>query len=525
MQPSAVFDKISTVPSLLTLRKRSELLLFMVMFVSTLATAPLLIVGGMTVGFGLTIGILLALVIAVLVVRWPVIGMMVIAGCAVLIEETPLKLANIFTDHLYIYYWPPSLEGLIERPIGFFFLFVLFVVICHRLAKRKTFLAGGPLIVPFVLFLLCVAWGIIHGLTSGGDLKIVVVEVRPFWYLFESYLLAYNVITRKEHIKAFFWIIILAAGIKGLQGCYLVFVVLHGSLAGHDEIMAHEDSFFFAALLLLIVLFSLHYRYRAQLWAALIELPVVVIALVANQRRADYVALLLGLAIAWLLIFWVKPKARKRLVIALIMTVVVGGAYVVAFANSSGTFGSPAHSIIAVFDPGKDDARDIASNLYRQIENYDLEYTTKQSPIYGYGFGKQFLTPVPLTDISSDDEYYLFIPHNNIYWIWMRLGAIGYLVFWYLIAMLVIRGCLIVRRLRDPYLQMVGIYVIAVTFIEITVAFADYQLFFYRNVIYFGLLTGMLMKLPALDQYESKEVVVDEHSSGFTESAVTNVGS
>jgi hypothetical protein len=44
--------------------------------------------------------------------------------------------------------------------------------------------------------------------------------------------------------------------------------------------------------------------------------------------------------------------------------------------------------------------------------------------------------------------------------------------------------------------------VICMTCMEIIVAFADYQLFFYRNVIYIGLLAGILMKLPELDEDE-----------------------
>ncbi len=55
---------------------------------------------------------------------------------------------------------------------------------------------------------------------------------------------------------------------------------------------------------------------------------------------------------------------------------------------------------------------------------------------------------------------------------------------------------------HDRYLQMVAIYVICMTCMEIIVAFADYQLFFYRNVIYIGLLAGILMKLPELDEDE-----------------------
>jgi len=120
----------------------------------------------------------------------------------------------------------------------------------------------------------------------------------------------------------------------------------------------------------------------------------------------------------------------------------------------------------------------------------------------GLGFGKQFLQPIPLPDISTLDQYYLYIPHNTIYWVWMRLGPIGYLAFWYLIGAIIVRGCLIARRLRDRYLQLIAIYIVGVTFMEVIVAFADYQLYFYRNVIYLGLLAGILMKLPAFDKKE-----------------------
>ena len=125
-----------TVSDLLIMSKRNDVLLFIVIFAAVFSLTPLFVLGGLTVGFGLVLGIAASLASAALIVRWPLAGVYIAAGCAVLSEEAPLP-TPILTDRLYIYYWPPSLEGLIERPIGFLFLFILFVLVCHRLLKHQ----------------------------------------------------------------------------------------------------------------------------------------------------------------------------------------------------------------------------------------------------------------------------------------------------------------------------------------------------------------------------------------------------
>jgi O-antigen ligase len=491
---------IMTAPELLAVHKRRNVYLFIVIFIIMFSLTPLLVLTGVTFGIGLVLGGFVSLIVATLIVRWPLVGFFMVAACAVLVEQYSV-LAPILTDHLYIFYWPPALEGLIERPIGFLFILILLTVACRRLVSRRQPLQGGELLLPFLFYLLCVAGGILHGLTSGGDLKITVVEVRPFWYLFVSYLVAYNLVASKRHIHLFFWIVILSAGVKALQGLYIYLIVLHGNLTGHREVLSHEESFFFVALFILLILFCLYHSYRPQLRMALVVLPFVLIALIANQRRADYLALLVGMAVTWAFIFCLKPRIRGRLVALTFICIVLGTSYIATFSNSTAGFAQPAHAIVSIFQP---DPQLAPSNMYRAIEDYDLKYTVKQDPLLGFGFGKKFLQPIHLHDISAKDQNYLYIPHNTIYWVWMRLGTIGFFALWYLFGVIIIRGCIIARRLRDPYLQLTAIYIVAVTFMEIVVAYADYQLFDFRNVIYLGLLVGILMKLPALDEHERK---------------------
>jgi len=502
IQPPVTAKVLHAASSLELRRRRSDLFLFAILFIGALCFTLLMVFSGAAIGFSLVLAIAAILIIAILVVRWPVVGFFVVLGCALVIDQSPLDLMGN-GPIIYVFYWPPALQGLPDRPIGFFMVFVLLVLIIHALLKRQKLVLGGQLIVPFLFLLLCVAWGTVHGLTSGGNLKIIVNEVRSFWYLFLGYLLAYNLVCSKKHLRYCMWFVIIGAGIKAIVGYYIYAFIIHGDLSTQHEIMAHEESYFWISVLLLIMLFSLHYKYKPQFYVSLALMPFLLISLIANNRRADFVALLAGFAVAWVLIFTVRPKARKMLVTILTIILLLGGAYVAAFYHGQGGFSEPARAVVSVFRP---DPADAASNLYRDVENTDLLYTAKQYPL-GFGFGKPFLEPVPLPDISNSDPVYNLIPHNTIYWVLMRLGPIGYLALWNLFGTIIILGILYARRLKDRYLQLIAIYVVCMVFMEIIVAYADYQLSFYRNVIFVGILIGILMKLPAIDRSDEKDTL------------------
>jgi hypothetical protein len=516
-QSLAISELENTVISLLSSRTRHDTKLFLILFFLLLSLTPLLALWGLSTGLSVVLGILIAPILTIVFIRWPVLALYIVAACAFVIEAESLP-TPIGTDHLYIFYWPPQMEGLIERPIGLLIELALFIWIFHRLVKRQPLLRGGALIRPFVLYILCVLGAVVYGLVSGGNQKVIMVQFRPFWYTLLCYILAYNFVTRKSHVRNFFWLAIVSAGLKGLQGLYIYLILYHGNLEGHDLIMSHEESYFFAALLLLTVIFCLYYRYRPQLIACLCVAPAVLLSLVANQRRTDYIALLVGIAFAWAVIFLLKPKARRALLTGMIIFGTLITIYILIFSHVSGTLGSPARSIIGIFIPTAGDSRDVLSNLYRDYENTDLIYTAKRYPL-GLGFGKTFLQPKSLEStypgVRGDDPYYDYIPHNTIYWVWVDLGPIGFFAFWFLIGSIMIQGCFIARQLKDSYLQVVAIYIIAIAVMEVIVAFADYQLYFYRNVIDLGLLSGLLVKLPILDK-EQKEVQKNESTDDLS---------
>lgn len=481
---------------------------FVAMLAFAVGLTPVMMYTDLRYGLGLALGGLIAIVLLALTLRFPIFGFYALEFAAVVIEENSLA-TPIGTDTLDVFSWPARFAGMPERPIGFYILALLLIIIAAGLATRKaTILRLGPLIIPFLLFLACVVMGIIHGLATGGDFRIIVLEVRPFWYLFTTYLIAYNLITNKRQVITFLWILVLGTWFKGLQGCYIVITALHGHINGSaSEIMAHEQSYFFVMIPLLILLCVLMKRMRTLMWVCIASLPFVVIALLANNRRADYMAFVLGAVTVWILAIRIIVAWRKQLIVWLLITSVVVGMYILVFGNIKTPISAPADSIISVIQPKASDTRDLESNLYRVFEDADLKYTEAQSPILGYGFGKPFLTPSPLPNIVGLDPYYLYIPHNNILWIWMRLGPLGYLAFWYLFGAAIVRGGVIIKRLRDPDLQFVALFAIGSILMEIPLAYGDYQIYFYRNIFITGLLMGILLRLPAIDAKAAVDAV------------------
>jgi O-antigen ligase len=115
---------------------------------------------------------------------------------------------------------------------------------------------------------------------------------------------------------------------------------------------------------------------------------------------------------------------RPMLVALLSVALLVGGsAYVAAFWNKEyGTTAQPARAIRSQIDPS---ARDDSSDLYRDIERYNLVQTIRANRVFGIGFGNQFGQYVSLPDLTSVWPLQFYTPHQNILWLWLKLGIAG----------------------------------------------------------------------------------------------------
>ncbi len=434
--------------------------------------------------------------IAALIWREPVFGVYLVLGAALVLEQYDITgLTSPITGRLPFYLninsWS-DLKWLTANPLE---LLLAWTGIAWYVRERRalhTPLRLGRIGGIMLLFLGAVAlsWG--FGLLSGGDFKTSLWEIRALFYMGACYLLATNLLKTPGQVRIVSWILILGIGLKAFQGIYRYLVPFAGDLTGVYAVTGHEDALFFDTMLLLAVAFAVYggpVRQRLILWGLT---PVMAITLLLTRRRAALVALVVGLG-GFLVTL---PPARRALLPKLFVPLfLVGLIYVGAFYNSDATIAKPVQLIKSLYAPS--DPRDASSNQYRDVEQYDVMTTIRHNPILGIGFGNRYEQPLALVPI----EFPLrdWIPHNEILWIWVKMGTLGFIIFWLFIGTTIIQGSLILRKLRDPYYQALAATTLAFLLMQIIIAYADLQLTFYRNMIYLGVMLGILVRLEALE--------------------------
>ncbi len=100
-----------------------------------------------------------------------------------------------------------------------------------------------------------------------------------------------------------------------------------------------------------------------------------------------------------------------------------GIAYLAIFWNQEyGALAQPARAIRSQIDPS---ARDASSDDYRVRERYNVTETLKLNRIFGIGFGRPFAQFQPLPDLTDFWPLQAYTPHQNVLWLWLKMGVVG----------------------------------------------------------------------------------------------------
>ena len=373
-----------------------------------------------------------------------------------------------------------------------FTLWILLIIMRKKLAYQR---------VPFwQLAAVFFGWlfiSVIYGMATGGDFLPALWELRSLFYVGIMFFFVPQIIQTPDQVRMFIRICMAAILFKALQGTIRV-ARLGFDFGGRTELTNHEDPLFFVGLFILffaLSMFNVKTKERTILrWS----LPIIAVVFILAQRRATYGAF--GIAFIVFCLLLTAGQFRRILRYA-IPGIILFGIYLAIFWSNESIIGLPAQLVKSSFSSTQESAGDrYYSNLYREFENYDLSQTIKRSPIIGIGFGNKYDQPISLVMIPFPLRDY--ISHNEIYWLIVKSGAIGFFLFWLFFDTFVMYCAYVYMKMTDPYYKAVCVMAIVAVFGQIIVSYYDLQLTYSRNMVFLGVMMGLL---PTLEKIASKQ--------------------
>ncbi len=409
----------------------------------------------------------------------------------------PLTASVHYFDNLKQIPWLPAASEGVMNPLEIQLALLLFGLFLAASAGKTVRLRRVPLAGLALLFLFSLAASMAYGLSAGGDLLPALWEVRALFYFLLLYFLVPQIIQTREQVRGVLWVMIILVAVKDLQGVAR-FAALGFHFNGNPCLTNHEDPVFTADLVVLLLGFlALGVRGRMK-WTLLLLLLPMLLGFYTGQRRAAYAGLLLCVLVFLILL---KPAERRPVFRILVPAVLVLACYTAAFWNSTGRLALPVQLIKSgLFTDQEDEGEHYSSNLYREVERYDLAVTAAKSPLIGKGFGKTYDQPLPLVPIPFPLRDW--IPHDEILWLAVKMGGAGFLVFSLFFSGFLFETASLSRAMKDPFLRAISFMIAAAVVNQLVVSYFDLQLTFYRNMIFLGTACGLLPALKAIDGEE-----------------------
>lgn len=203
----------------------------------------------------------------------------------------------------------------------------------------------------------------------------------------------------------------------------------------------HSDSVLFVTAILIVVTHAFEQRTRRSIQRAFGASALILFAIVLNNRRLAFVSLTMAPVVIYLALEPSKRRRRVSTALALALPLVLGYVLVGSEIDAPSPLLKPAKLVMSVLDQ-KD-----TSSLSRDIENENLIYTIRQSPIVptGFGFDYQFSPNNPPVDLGDVFVNYRLIAHNGVLWIWSWGGPVGFIMLWMIFP---VAGTLALRAYR-----------------------------------------------------------------------------
>lgn len=188
----------------------------------------------------------------------------------------------------------------------------------------------------------------------------------------------------------------------------------------------HSDTVLFVTALVILIAHTFEQRTRKVLIRSFAVAAPIMLGIVLNNRRLAFVSLAAAPLVVYLAL---KPSKRKRRItwaIAVALPLLIGYVLVGSEVPSDSQLLKPAKLVVSVMDQQDN------SSKSRDIENKNLIYTLRQSPVITTGFGHNYLESpdekaVDLTGLFAN---FRLIAHNGVLWLWSIAGVVGFTLVW-----------------------------------------------------------------------------------------------
>jgi O-antigen ligase len=449
----------------------------------------------------------IVLLVGMLTMRWPWVGFSIAIFGTALLEPLPLD-----GDPTTVYTWifHANFSSWTFLGIAFSIVETLLILTAVSLCLKEGFMRRwwpprGSLDRPILVFGALVIAGFGYGVAlNGGDMRIALWEVRALAYLVACYFLAGALVRSTRHVRLLTWLLLVGLALNGLR-LTVRFLIFYGGVApeGNASISggAHENALFMVVLILLCLAQLSFGRGGWQRGLLLVSMPTAIIGLLASQRRVSFVVLILGLII-WALFLFLQRRAMFWIMVPPML--LVAALYLGVFWNrADGMLGQPVRAVRTITGQEVSE-RDKSSDLYRQQEEYNIWRTLRESPITGIGFGKPFNIYVSMATLGGW-EFQYYTPHNQVFWLWLKLGAAGFVATLWLFASAIAHTIRAMKHINadgcKPFILMTATY----TVMLLTFSYVDIGLASGRAMLLLGSLLGVIAVLPRVVGQEAAE--------------------
>jgi hypothetical protein len=440
-------------------------------------------------GHGILIVGLVMVALPALAWKRPDVVILILVGGAVAIEQLTLPSSDLTTDQVPLFHSLNALgvQGLYLNPFELALATVAAAALARAAAEGSLAARSTPLLWIVLGLAAVVVAAAAYGLARGGDNTVTTLEVRPWIYLVAMFLAARYLTRDTRHITALLWILMIGTGLKGVQAV-VRYLELRDAYPRPGAVLEHEQTFFFGLFIVTTAALWFIGRRSRLRTASTALLPFVVLGLMANNRRAVWLILALGIALLVAVVWARKPELRRRLAAAAVIGGVVSLVYLPVYWTSSSILGEPARAVRSAIDPN---VRDQASDLYRQLEDVDLAAAIRSSTPFGDGFGRPIPHPSALVDLTAIDPFINYIPHNQVLYLWIRLGVAGTVLFWTAVAAMMMFGVRL-ARFGDADIALLGTVCAVGAVGFVVIAYYDQGMASLRIMAMVGFLLGLI---------------------------------